>query len=396
MLIDRQRNLQLAEILNHVAKVLNIPNKIFQQARRRYTDLNVWLKADHIERFQSDAGIYPQGSILLGTFVHPINPEDDFDVDLVYRRDIRKQSTSKKTLKKELGNQLHCYVEHLRHAGEEAPKLHEGQRCWTLDFKGQFHMDILPALPDEEAAQYNLRDLDDAIVITDAELHEWLHSNPKGYANWFDDQQKMLLLERREEMAKAAHIDVEEIPTELVPTPLRRVVQILKRHRDIRFQGNTKDKPTSIIITTLAAQEYSGQANVLDALMEIVPAMQDGIKVIGGELWVPNPINPGENYADKWKDEPQRAVQFKEWLVQVKRDIGNTLSQTGGIHKIVESLSPVFGASVVSKAASLYGDKIYEQRKSNNLKMATGTGILGSTGLKTVPQHTNFGDDPQK
>lgn len=42
---------------------------------------------------------------------------------------------------------------------------------------------------------------------------------------------------------------------------LQRIVQILKRHRDIMFNGD-EDKPISIIITTLASRAYRGETNL--------------------------------------------------------------------------------------------------------------------------------------
>lgn len=50
-----------------------------------------------------------------------------------------------------------------------------------------------------------------------------------------------------------------------------------------------------------------------------------------------------------------------------------------------------FGDKLVAKTFSSYGDKYLQTRESGNLKMAAGTGMLGSTGRTAVSQHTNFG-----
>lgn len=393
MLIDPNKGKQLAELLGYVGEELDIPDDVYQQARQRYAELGDWLKTDHIEQYQSDAEIYHQGSLRLGTAVQPVKKEDEYDVDLVYRRDIQKESATQEELKVALGQQLQRYIKYLRLNGKAVPELVPGRRCWTLDYKRQFHMDVLPALPDDEAAEYNLRDLDDAIIITDTKLLKWQHSNPKGYANWFNDQQEMLLMEQREMMAKAAEVDVDTIPRERVPTPLRRAIQILKRHRDIQYQGNPDDKPISIIITTLAANAYGGQPDIFDALTAISAGMRDGIKTKNGEYWVPNPINPEENFADKWKktEEPQRAERFFEWLDQVEKDL-SIVSQQTGLHRIVESLSPMLGESLVKRSAVRYGEKMSKQRTNGKLRMATASGILGTDGARSVPKHTNFGN----
>jgi hypothetical protein len=251
-------------------------------------------------------------------------------------------------------------------------------------------LDILPSLPDDEAEQHNRRDAEDGIIITDRELREWQHSNPKGYGNWFDERQTALLLEGREVMAKAAEVDVDQIPAERVRTPLRRVVQILKRHRDVKYQDNPDDKPISIIITTLAARAYQREADVYTALTGIVQATRDGVKRRDGVYWVENPVNPAENFADKWQAEPQRAVRFFEWLTQVGADLARASSQTG-FHKIAESLEPVFGREVVAKSMELYGKRFDKAHRNGALRMAGKTGTLGAVGA-VVRGNTWYGE----
>lgn len=170
MQVNQQKGKQLAEILGCVGEEFDIPEDVYQDIRRRYMDLGDWLKADHLEHYQSDAEIYPQGSLRLGTAVRPVKEENEYDVDLVYRRDIQKESTTQQELKTDLEDQLKRYLQHLADEGSEVPELVPGRRCCTLNYEGQFHMDVLPALPDDKAAEYNLRDLDDALIITDTEL----------------------------------------------------------------------------------------------------------------------------------------------------------------------------------------------------------------------------------
>jgi hypothetical protein len=390
MSFDLDKRHQFRIFLGFIGESLDLSEALYQEARRKYSDLGEWLKSDHLERFRSDAQIYPQGSMRLGTSVRPVHPEDEYDVDLVYCREIKKESTTQDQLKAELGDQLNRYTDYLRRTGEMVPNLVHGRRCWTLEYRRQFHMDILPAIPDDEAAKNSLRNIEDGIKIADRDLLEWIPSNPKGYAEWFNQQQEELLLELRKMHAKEAEVEIEKIPLERVPTPLRRAVQILKRHRDFRFKDNPDDKPISIIITTLAASVYHGQTDLLEALTGIIAGMPEEIETLDGKYWIPNPVNPGENFADKWGEKPEKAEIFKDWLIQVDRDIQQALVQSG-IHKVAENFTPVFGESVVTQAFNRYGDQMLEQRKSGRLKIATGSGILGTTGSREVPQHTNYG-----
>ena len=116
--------------------------------------------------------------------------------------------------------------------------------------------------------------------------------NPIGYAEWFYVRMGPQVLQLREAMAKAASASIEEIPEWRVRTPLQRAVQLLKRHRDLRFSPDADDRPTSIIITTLAARAYSGQPQTYDALLQIVRAMPRYIENRDGKWWVANPFTP--------------------------------------------------------------------------------------------------------
>ena len=61
---------------------------------------------------------------------------------------------------------------------------------------------------------------------------------------------KILAKEKRT-FAKENKLEIEDVPTYRVKTPLQMAIQLLKRHRDIYFQNNNENAPISIIITTL-------------------------------------------------------------------------------------------------------------------------------------------------
>lgn len=386
------QTLTLNNIYNIISEELDIPNSLYQEAVEKYENLSSWLKQDHLEKYQSDAEIFPQGSIRLGTSIRPIRKEDDYDVDLVYRRDIRRDSITQQQLKDDVGNQLKHYIQFLENSDEEVPNLIEGRRCWTLQYSERFHLDVLPALPDDESETHNIRNIEDGLIITDKEVRAWQPSNPKGYADWFNEQQSVLLMEKRAILAKEADVDVENIPPERVPTPLRRAIQLLKRHRDIRYQGEPDDKPISIIISTLAAQSYQNEQDVYSALCALIPTMKDKIEIRDGIFWVANPVNPanpGENFADKWEANPQRAEAFFGWLHQVEEDLVRT-SQQVGLHKIAESLELSYGKDVVQSSMEKYGSILDHQQQQGQLRMAKDTGVLGSVGIE-VEKNTWYG-----
>jgi hypothetical protein len=87
----------------------------------------------------------------------------------------------------------------------------------------------------------------------------------------------------------------------------------MKRHRDIMFVDNPDDKPISIILTTLAAQYYNGEQRVEEALQNITALIVANSDMLFEKGYIPNPTLPSENFADKWKDKPERRDKFKEW-----------------------------------------------------------------------------------
>ena len=76
-------------------------------------------------------------------------------------------------------------------------------------------------------------------------------------------------------------------------TPLQKAIQLLKRHRDIMFENDTKKlKPISIIITTLAAELYNDEDNVVDTLTNILTNIEAHLKrkMVGGVYHVKSKI----------------------------------------------------------------------------------------------------------
>jgi hypothetical protein len=125
-------------------------------------------------------------------------------------------------------------------------------------------------------------------------------------------------LEHRALILNRAKID--DVPMYRWKTPLQRCVQILKRHRDFMFKDDDDNKPISIIITTLAGQAYNGEADIGEALTGILTRMDTFVRASGHRI--PNPVNPAEDFADKWASNPKLEESFRSWLLQARRDYG--------------------------------------------------------------------------
>ena len=298
---------QLTKSLEDAARLLDIPDDIADEAIARYEAVAAWLGDEESPLFAYAPELYPQGSFRLGTPIRPLLANDEFDIDLVCRLNIKKESTTQKDLKALVGDRLKA-------SDELKALLKERRRCWQLVYGKRFHLDVLPAIPDADWPGTS-------ILLTDKELVRWQFSNPIGYANWFYQRMGPQVAQLREALAKAASASVEEIPEWRVRTPLQRAVQLLKRHRDLRFSAEPDNRPASIIITTLAARAYRQQPQTYEALLQIVKDMPRFIENRNGKWWVENPVHPGENFADKWNETPKKKDTFTDWLKVVEADL---------------------------------------------------------------------------
>ncbi len=225
---------QLSDLLNKIAEWLDIPDHLYEDAVIKYEDIGDWLSENDSDLKTYSPEIYPQGSFRLGTVVRPISEKEDYDIDLVCRLEIEKQQTTKAELKEVIGNRL-------KQRDDLKKILESSRRCWILNFPKQFHMDVLPSIP-------NLDRLPTGILLTDTKLTCWQKSNPIAYAEWFYKKMEVAILKSRMVLAESTQASIEDVPDWKVKTPLQRVIQLLKRHRDIYFQNEPENKPVYPIL----------------------------------------------------------------------------------------------------------------------------------------------------
>ena len=348
---------------------LGISDARYEQANDSYQSLGRWLNRQNSTIAAYDPTVYVQGSFGLGTVIKPLNLAEEYDIDAVCElKKLDKSRITQQKLKVLLGREIEAY----RLSKNMVKPLREGRRCWTLNYSdgAQFHMDIVPALPNGQDARVLLeaRRLDThwtatAIGITDnerpnyAELtSDWPRSNPKGYLEWFKSRMIVQLSERKQRLAKSINASVEKIPDYRVRTSLQSSIMILKRHRDMRFE---KDQinccPISIIITTLAAHAYQGEEDISDALRSILLRMDSFIeRDASRRTIVRNPSDPMENFADKWREHPERERAFYAWLQQARDDFGRIAALTSSA-QITEALSPHVGVELAKRVEGRVG-----------------------------------------
>lgn len=166
------REQQLGKLLTLIASDLDIPETLRAELVRKYNHLGSWIRKDNEDLFQTDSEIYPQGSIRLNTIIQPVSANCGYDVDLVYLRILAKKSISQEELVERTGEQLGRYIAYRRSEGKEVPRLVRRRRCWTMNYQGRFHIDVLPAIPDDDGFLFN-RSIETSILLTDQQLRLW-------------------------------------------------------------------------------------------------------------------------------------------------------------------------------------------------------------------------------
>lgn len=337
-------------VLSKILEKIELSERAYEIAEKRYKNIGDWFHRPESSCVDLDPHVFSQGSFRLGTANRPLNDEAyDLDMGCNLRRNFSKEKNTQKELKVLVGYELEQY----RQAHTIKEQLAEKKRCWRLEYADElnFHMDIVPCIPETEVSRSVLRalmiestGLDEALALSVSELavsitdntddrykaitSHWRISNPEGYARWFESRMRMAsnyLSER--ELAISASIDT--LPYYQWKTPLQSAIQILKRHRDTMFQDRDDEKPISVIISTLAARSYSGEGDLLSALSKILNTMDRYIQPNAPH--VPNPVNPVEDFADKWYSPEHEHLKLEEnfnrWLLQARADFSAICSK---------------------------------------------------------------------
>lgn len=316
--------------LDVLLRDIDLPDGAYERAQNRYEGLGQWISRPESTLRDHDAHVFVQGSFALGTAIRPVNPDEEYDLDFTckLRRGVSRQTHTQAQLKELIGVELESY----RRARQIESPLQPKHRCWRLSYKDDlpFHMDVVPGIrADDErrtvlAARMVTAGIEQALAldvarralwITDDQdenyraVHpDWPSSNPGGYQAWF--LSRMRQDESRSVLAKA---QVDPVPVFRARAPLQQAVQLLKRHRDVMFADDPDLKPASILITTIAGQSCRPG----EALEATLRRALEGLRQIrnSGMLAIPNPINPDEDFADRWSGPscPLR-LNFLRWV----------------------------------------------------------------------------------
>jgi len=354
------------KIVKELTKGLDISNSMYNDAETKYFAVAKYLGESSNPLLQ-DAIIYPQGSMKLGTVVKP-HKKEEFDLDLVIHLPKVNSSYNSDLIHKLIGDRLKEKKSPYKDICESK------NRCWTINYKTKFHLDITPAIsnPFVEAEEFHYTDT--AELVPDKKLKDWKDSNPKGFATWFANIAKLMpifVLKRFNSFDSNLSVQainesytIEDIPdNNEYKGLLRSTVQLLKKHRDHYFmergKGSVECKPISILITTLATKSYEKiilerieYTCPFEMMKDVVGQMHLFIKKDNG-FKVSNPTNENENFAEKWNTNVEYAKSFAQWQKAAYDEL-HELQKQNGMDKIGKVLEKSYGKkSSIDVLASL-------------------------------------------
>lgn len=378
-----QRKDGAVSVLERLCAVIEPTETQKATAKERYEAVGQWL-ADAPDYVFSTARISPQGSFALGTVIKPLSGLE-YDVDLLCRFTAFAGRLGPADLKRVLGDRI-------RENRTYLPILHEMLRCWRLDYAGEFHMDITPSIPNPACPH-------GGELIPDRKLRAWKPTNPSGYLKLFERRATLTPTMRllKSSIAMDSQGKIDPFPRHMgFKGILRRVVQLLKRHRDIYFENADESlRPISVILTTLAAQSYEfcvgkhifeSEFDVMLAVVRAMPYFIDTYTLNGEAQWlITNETTEGENFAEKWNLHPERAAAFYEWHGRILEDVGQ-LAELEGSDRVTKSLAQAFGSQPVNQVVTAMAKEVNAARRDRTLAVAPSIGIV--TGATATPRMT--------
>lgn len=399
MSIPQQTNFLPMKIVEELTKKLDISPSMHKDAVEKYLAVAKYL-GESTNFLLQDAEIYPQGSIRLKTVVRPTGKEE-FDIDLViHLPNVTKEHNANDILKL-IGDRL------LDEKSIYKDKVTPLKRGWRINYETAFHLDITPAIDNAFVEAEEFHYTDTAELVPDKELKLWKDSNPRGLEKWFSEiAEKMPIFVIRSVMsydsealiteAGLQSYTIEDIPDDNeYKGLLRRIVQLLKKHRDYYFSKrttiNADFKPISIVITTLATKSYRKiieerieYSCPFEMMKDVVKNMHNFIK-IEDEYKIVNPTNENENFAEKWNKDTKYVDAFAIWQRAAYDELVE-LQQQIGLPQIASIIEKSYGKDSADLTIRALAETVNKDRKDNILA----PGIISSTAATSNVKANHF------
>ena len=275
-----------------------------------------------------------QGSYALGTLIKPVDDNDEYDADIQVVMNPNPNWGAKDYVL-EINRTL---------AGNKnyTDKLRLKTRCVTVDYAGDFHLDVVPRVT-INGKHYVCNRIDNKFEETDG----------IGYRDWFNEKNR------------------------ITGGNLKRVVRLLKHLRDHKNSFTAK----SILLTTLAGNTIKSSDEGTTAVSTVADTLETVLSRMNGYLQqhpnmpeIKNPVLPAENFNRHW--DQRRYSNFRN-RVQSYAQTAKQAKAEPSAEKAIKLWQELFGEKF-KKASSSGGGGSSGQSTS-------GSAIGGAAAITTPP-----------
>lgn len=243
----------------------------------------------------------PQGSFAQRTIIKPPEEGDTFDADVLLR------------LQHDGSMGPEEYVPLLAGAfegnGRYENKIDPGKRSVTLDYAGEFHVDLVPFIV-----------ADNGQSITNCETKEWEETNPRGFNDW---------LAERDEIAFGRLVEV------------IRLAKYLRECSDVEFAAPSVT--LTLLLGMMVEQDQAtagAYADLPTAFISLIRALDDYLQANEARPELPDPTCDAQNFHDRW--EPADYTTCRDAIHQLVERINAALSACSDEDQLA-AWQPIFG-----------------------------------------------------
>ena len=254
---------------------------------------------DHLTGYQK---MERQGSYALGTLIKPVDDNDEYDADIQIVMNPNSRWKAKDyvlAINRALaGNKTY------------ADKLRLKTRCVTVDYAGDFHLDVVPRVT-IGGKHYVCNRIDNKFEETDG----------NGYRDWFNEKNR------------------------ITKGNLKRVVRLLKHLRDHKNSFTAK----SILLTTLAGNTIRPADEGTESVSTVADTLETVLSRMNGYLQkhpnmpeIKNPVLPTKNFNRHW--DQRRYANFRD-RIQSYAATANRAKAEPSAEKAIKAWQELFGDS---------------------------------------------------
>ena len=379
--IERERATAFDVLLFRMCETLQLSLTQHGKADERYKAIAKVIDGANSPFVHWSSKMYPQGSMRLGTTVQPIT--GPHDLDFVCEFAVSHTLVNPMAL---LDEMYSLFKNHGVYGGMVEKK----NRCVRIIYKDEFWLDILPACHDDINGGT-------CVQVPDREEGKWKASNPIKYAIWFEDSSRRTLVffdEASRDLVVKASSTVQPVPRLQAAdekTILQLIVQLLKRWRDIHY-ADSSFPPISIVLTTLAADIYTGAQSIALGLLEVLQGIVsrlDAAHAIGRRLEVLNPVHPEEDFSERWDHNSRAYLEFNDGIRRFAKGWRDVCLSQGNPNRSLEALfGEVVNTTLTKEARVLQG-----MREANQLGIKpSGVIVPASAAITRMLPNTNHGE----